>query len=344
MFGRLGTCRSRWCWIRFFSTACTAENPRRAGKRHFSLSKLPVRQRTRGGARHRAGILSKLPVRQRTAIPGPPACLNISKLPVRQRTVPRSSSWPTIFSKLPVRQRTCSCSCSCSCSFSKLPVRQRTAWIVGWFLPTFLSCLCGSERAAPTPWPRGFSAACAAANEIIDKLLDLVFFCCLCGSEQEAPAPAPAHAFLSCLCGSEPGWTPFRTGAFFLSCLCGSELPMSVGFGGVQFLLPVRQRTPGCPRRCGRSLLSCLCGSERSDSGFRLQPAFQSCLCGSERITTRSAETSFSKLPVRQRTLGSSSPCRSMISKLPVRQRTALLPDDDGVVFLSCLCGSERGS
>ena len=149
-----------------FSTACTAENPRRAGKRHFSLSKLPVRQRTRGGARHRAGILSKLPVRQRTAIPGPPACLNISKLPVRQRTVPRSSSWPTIFSKLPVRQRTCSCSCSCSCSFSKLPVRQRTAWIVGWFsthfskLPVrqrtrrahslasgiFLSCLCGSER------------------------------------------------------------------------------------------------------------------------------------------------------------------------------------------------------
>ena len=75
-----------------FSTACTAENPRRADKRHFSFCCLCGSERLE---RNAATARPKLPVRQRTdryRLIVPPS---ISKLPVRQRTSSRrlSASW-----------------------------------------------------------------------------------------------------------------------------------------------------------------------------------------------------------------------------------------------------------
>ena len=50
------------------------------------------------------------------------------------------------------------------------------------------------------------------------------FLSCLCGSERAGIAITNVRTFLSCLCGSEQGVTPLNPATWFLSCLCGSEL------------------------------------------------------------------------------------------------------------------------
>ena len=49
------------------------------------------------------------------------------------------------------------------------------------------------------------------------------FLSCLCGSERAAQREIGGDKFLSCLCGSEPTKLGELALVEFLSCLCGSE-------------------------------------------------------------------------------------------------------------------------
>src|SRR5690625_5895777 len=75
-------------------------------------------------------------------------------------------------------------------------------------IPSFLSCLRGSER--------GHSY----------KLVCSFFLSCLRGSEQILAYVGIRHRFLSCLRGSEPNRVPVTRQLLFLSCLRGSELDL----------------------------------------------------------------------------------------------------------------------
>ena len=72
-------------------------------------------------------------------------------------------------------------------------------------MPSFLSCLCGSER---IPY---IDEDCPG------------FLSCLCGSELLPLFQWPSWCFLSCLCGSELKLVAGQVVPRFLSCLCGSE-------------------------------------------------------------------------------------------------------------------------
>ena len=77
-------------------------------------------------------------------------------------------------------------------------------------MPSFLSCLCGSQLAARRKGKRQ------------------KFLSCLCGSQLYFDFVRSLKEFLSCLCGSQLGATTGALPESFLSCLCGSQLQKKV--------------------------------------------------------------------------------------------------------------------